>query len=265
LSTTHQDHTASTEQPYPSEVSGDPTQPLHARIADLFRAQIDSGAWPAHYKLRAEPHVAAKMGVSRGTIRRAVETLIDEGRLTRVHGRGTFVTATEPEATVVQEMLSGSEALAQQGHTQPAADVLDAAITSPPGRVRALLRMEEGLDTLRLTRRYLIHQQPAAYLVNHVRLDLCPGIEQVEFAHKSLFAVLEGEYGLTLSSGRRTLAAQGATPAVAKALEMTPGSPVLYFEQVTYLDDDTPVEYSDVWIRSDRLKIFAVLTREPPR
>jgi DNA-binding GntR family transcriptional regulator len=95
-----------------------------------------------------------------------------------------------------------------------------------------------------------------------VRLDACPDIERVDFTLKSLFGVLEGEYGLVLASGRRTFAAQGAPPVVAEALGVSAGNPVLYLEQVTYLQDATPVEYSDVWIRSDRLKLSSLLTRE---
>lgn len=254
---TSPDSAASTDAALRTDVA----RPLHAQVSDLIRARIDAGVWPPHYKLRAEPELAAEFGVSRGTLRRALQTLLDEGRLARTHGRGTFVTASEPEPAIAQEMLSLSEALARQGLSVQT-DVLATDVSPPPDRVGALLDLAGEMPTFRLTRRYLVQDQPIAYLVNHVRLDICDGIDRIDFVHKRLFDVLEGEYGLTLASGRRTFAAVGATATVAAALEVTPGSPVLYLEQVTYLHDGTPLEYSDVWIRGDRLRLSALLTRE---
>src|SRR5689334_11942339 len=69
-------------------------EPIYVQIATQFRARIKSRLWPPGYRLRAEDELASDLGVARGTLRRAVQDLVDEGLLVQVQGRGTFVTAT---------------------------------------------------------------------------------------------------------------------------------------------------------------------------
>ncbi|NEB72384.1 UTRA domain-containing protein, partial [Streptomyces fulvissimus] len=86
-----------------------------------------------------------------------------------------------------------------------------------------------------------------------------PGIEKTDFTTASLFGVLEDTYGLKIATARRTFSAEAATTDVATELDLGQGDPVQYLQQVTYLDDGRPVEYSDVWIHSGRLRVTSLL------
>src|SRR5690606_18672936 len=68
-------------------------EPINVQIARAVRERIATGAWPAHYKLPAEPDLARALGVNRGTVRKALAGLIEEGLLVQSRGRGTFVTS----------------------------------------------------------------------------------------------------------------------------------------------------------------------------
>jgi DNA-binding GntR family transcriptional regulator len=234
--------------------------PLHDQITTRIRDLITSGAWPSHYKLPAEPVLAARFGVSRGTIRRALRTLTQERLLIQVQGRGTFVAATTIEQPIAQEMLSLAEGLGQQGIAFET-EVVDASLVTADTRLAALLGIEPGDAIFELVRRRSVAGVWVAFLVNRLRTDLCPGIERQDFEHRTLFDTLEQVYGLPLAWARRTFEAQAAQGEVAARLEVPAGSPVLYLEQVTYLADDRPVEYSDVWIRGDRLRLSSILKR----
>lgn len=235
-------------------------QPLHDQIAEWIRGRIVSGTWPAHYKLPAEPALASSFAVSRGTVRRALQTLIDEGLLVQVQGKGTFVTSGSFESPIAQDLLSLAEALRLQG-LEFATAVRAAGVTEPSELIRGLLGLPPGATVFRLERVRSVAGTPVALLVNYVRLDLCPGIDERDFAGKTLFGVIEQEYGLRIGSGRRTFEAQAAAAETAEALEVAEGTPLLYLEQVTYSADGTPIEYSDVWIRGDQLRLSAFLTR----
>jgi DNA-binding GntR family transcriptional regulator len=234
--------------------------PLHAQISAAMRREIRSGAWPAHYRLAAEPDLAASFRVSRGTLRRALRTLIEEGLLVQVRGRGTFVVSPALEQTIGQELLSLTEGLAREGVTATTT-VISQGVARPPDSVAGLLGLGGSQSALHLVRTIEIDGSPVAYLSNWVRSDICPGIEGHDFTRGSLFGTLEGEYGLHIAVGRRTFEAQGASGEAAERLRLAPGAPVLYLEQVTYLDDGRQIEYSDVWIRGDRLKLTSLLTR----
>nr|WP_276617033.1 UTRA domain-containing protein [Streptomyces sp. 196(2019)] len=139
--------------------------------------------------------------------------------------------------------------------------VRECALIAPPKPVAALLDVAPGTHVLRLVRVRSTEQGPVALLFNFVRTDLAPGIEEVDFTSASLFGVLEGTYGLKIATARRTFGAEAAGADVADSLDLAEGAPVQYLQQVTYLADDRPVEYSDVWIHSGRLRVTSLLLR----
>lgn len=233
---------------------------VHAQISDDFRARIASGEWPASYRLPSEPELASQLSVSRGTLRRALRTLIQEGLLRQVRGRGTFVTSTTIEPAIAQKLTSLSEDYTRQGVTTTT-EVIDRQLVVPPAPVAALLDIPANGTVFRLYRRHVTEQGPIALLHNFVRAASVPGIEQVDFTKERLFATLEDKYSLRIASARRTFSAEPAGEAVAADLALPEGSPIQYLEQVTYLDDGQPIEYSDVWIRSDRLRVTSLLSR----
>lgn len=233
---------------------------LHSRIAAWLRDQIASGTWPPHFRLKPEPELAVELGVSRGTLRRALSTLIAEGALVQVRGKGTFVTSTIVEPALAQKLTTLSEDFAALGISLRT-KVIESSLRTAPQPVSALLSAPAGRPVLHLRRVRSTADGPVAVLDNYVRADLAPGIEDVDFARESLFGALAAHYGLQISSGRRTLTASAADDAQADLLEVAPGTPLLHLEQITYLSKGVPIEYSDVWIRSDRLRVTSLLTR----
>ena len=70
---------------------GSKSNPLHAQLADLLREKIYSKVWPPSTKIPSENDLVRMFGVSRGTVRKALKALVDEGLLVQHHGKGTFV------------------------------------------------------------------------------------------------------------------------------------------------------------------------------
>ncbi|WEH33121.1 GntR family transcriptional regulator [Streptomyces sp. AM 4-1-1] len=234
---------------------------IHVQISEHIRLRIAGGEWPAHYRLKSEPELAQEFGVSRGTVRRALATLIKEGLLRQVRGRGTYVTSTVIEPAIAQKLSTLSEDFASQG-VVTSTTVRECSLITPPQPVAALLDLGPGSgQVLRLVRLRSTTEGPVALLFNFVRTDLAPGIEKADFASSSLFGTLEGTYGLKIATARRTFSAEAASAETAGALALAPGSPVQYLQQVTYLADGRPVEYSDVWIHSGRLRVTSLLMR----
>lgn len=233
---------------------------IHAQISDRIRTHIANGEWPAHYRLKSEPELAADLGVSRGTVRRALATLIQEGLLRQVRGRGTFVTSMAVEPSIAQRLSTLSEDFADQGILFDT-EVLSIRLISPPQPAGALLDLPPSGTVFHLRRLRSTDGVPVALFENYVRSDLAPGLDEFDFGAASLFGLLEGHFQLKIATARRTFSAEAATPVVAAALALSPGSPVQYLQQVTYLADGRPVEYSDVWIQSQRLKLTSLLSR----
>lgn len=232
---------------------------LHAQVADAIRIRIGSGEWPAGHRLPPEPVLAEEIGISRGTLRKGLAALLGEGLLTRAPGRGTFVASGErPHASQLLSTLA-EDVLSQGAHLSTR--VLEAAFVTAPRAIAAELRLETGATVFRLVRVRETGAGPFALLHNYVVPELAPGIDQVDFAHETLFGVLEERCGLRISSARRRFSAVAAHSGVTVELDLSDGEPVQHLEQLTLLDDGRPVEYSEVWIDSSRLQIVVHLDR----
>ncbi|MEO6942006.1 MAG: GntR family transcriptional regulator [Terrimesophilobacter sp.] len=243
-----------------AELDREAPSALHSQISDAIRSRIISGQWAPHLRLKSEPELAVELGVSRGTLRRALSTLLDEGLLKQIQGRGTFVTETLLEPAVAQKLSTLSEDFASQGIRLDTV-VVESGLVDPPDYVGALLRVPHGEQVLRLIRVRSTGELPIALLHNYVRIDLAPGIENVDFTRTSLFSALENVYQLKIGTARRTFSAQAATPDVARSIDVAELSPVQYLEQLTFLANGEPVEYSDVWINSSELRVVTLLSR----
>lgn len=242
------------------DVNRDTGAPLHTQISTAMRTRIVTGEWPEDHRLSPEPQLAEEIGVSRGTLRRALATLIEEGLLRQIRGRGTFVTRTVMGPAAAQKLSTLSEDFASQGVSLETT-LVSCGIELPPAAVGLLLELPADTPSLRLVRIRHSGGTPIALIHNYVPLHLAPDIEKVDFSANTLFGVLEGRYRLPIESARRSFSAVAASRDVAAALELAVRAPVQYLEQLTFLADGRPVEYSDVWIDSRRLRVVTHMSR----
>jgi len=234
--------------------------PLHVQISGWLREKIDTGVWPEHFRLPPEPALAAELGVSRGTLRRAIGTLVADGLLTQTPGRGTFVAGSVVESHLAQELTTLTEAFLDAG--QPLTTVVIAQEkVAPSAPIALLLETPPEVEVLRLERVRHLDGMPVARLINLIRLDLAPGLETVDFETRPLFEVLEHQYDLDIASARRSFDAVLAGEDNAELLGVAADAPLLHLEQLTRAADGSPIEYSDVWLRADRLRVTSLLTR----
>ena len=238
----------------------DSASTLHSQLSAWLRSRITSGTWPERFRLPAEPELARDLGVSRGTLRRAVQTLVADGLLVQTRGRGTFVATTMLEPPLAQRLTTLSEAFIDAGHPLTTT-VVSQQVVQPPATVTALLEVDDRAQVLRLERVRHLDDTPVARLVNHVRLDLAPGLDRVDFATHTLLDALEREIGVPIASARRRFDAVLAGDANAALLDIGTTDPLLHLEQLTFTTDDIPLEHSDVWLRADRLRVTSHLTR----
>lgn len=235
--------------------------PIYLQLADWMRSQILGEQWPRGHQLIAEEDLVTLWGVSRGTIRKAIEKLVEEGLLVRVHGRGTFVSSQLVEQPLAEELITFSEDLIARG-IDFQTHVLQQDYIDPTARIANVLQMPPDERVFYLNRVRVVEGEPVVVLDNYVYSPQCVGIEQVDFTRLRLFETLEETYGVLPARGRRTFEARLAVGRVAELLKVSEGSPVMYMEQVTSLADGTPVEFSNLWLRADRYRISANVSRQ---
>lgn len=234
---------------------------LHDQISDQIRRNITSGAWPQNYKLHAESDLAEELDVSRGTVRRALRTLIDEGLLRQIQGRGTFVAAGELQQDFSNPLRSMAEELQAQRIDFTTALVSAERVAAPAG-VAGLLELSPGTPTWKLVRvRSNADGEPIMVLENWIGIAALPELDEGAVLGKGLFRHLEEDAGMRITLGRRIVGATAPTPQLSELLRVPAGEPLLHVEQTTYTRGDRPVEYSNVWMPPSRIRLTSLVRR----
>jgi DNA-binding GntR family transcriptional regulator len=234
--------------------------PIYQQVKSWMKHQVDNDIWPEHYKLTNEIDLADDLGVSRGTVRKAVSELIEEGYLVRIHGRGTFVASKSLEQPLAERLIGISEDLIEKGIPFET-KVLEQSIITPHEPISSMLSLPPGGRAFFLKRLRLTANTPFVLLHNYLPYRRCLGIEKFDFTKYRLFQVLEEEYHIELDWGRRTFQAQSANPVTAKLLGIDECAPVMNMKQIVYTADNLPVEFSDIWLIGEHYHLTATVKR----
>ncbi|HMO12023.1 MAG TPA: GntR family transcriptional regulator [Actinotalea sp.] len=222
---------------------------------------VERGTYPAGSRLPAERTLAARLGVSRVTLRAALASLADEGVLQSSAQRGWFVTRPvlgEPPSTLqsFSEMAAerGLVATAQVLARQARPATLDEATT---------LRVAPTTPVVEVTRLRGFGGRPICVDRTGVLRDRCPALVDAELDDASLYRLLEAA-GVWVQRSAYTVHAAAAEDAVAALLDLSPGDPVLVGEEVAHDQHGAPVLLGHATYRGDAYRFRADLFRPRP-
>lgn len=234
--------------------------PLHAQAASYMREKIYNHEWAADSQIPTEFELVDTLGMSRGTVKRAIKTLVDEGMLVQVQGKGTFVTNSTLHHPSGNCLISFAESLRSQGISFTT-EVIKHEVTKADDFLAGKLFVSTGSPVLLLNRLRRVEDEPVIYFESCLNLTALPGLENVDFEKNNLFATIEGEYGKRIGHSSVQYAARVAGDERGRLLEVDPAAPVLHLEQQIFLSDNTSAEWSNVWLRGDRYSVGTSLMR----
>ncbi len=230
--------------------------PAASALRDRLVAEIAAGTPPPGERLGAERELAARYGVSRSTLRAALDSLEEAGVVHRVRGRsgGIFVSQRRVERDL--SALTGLPAYLRRQGFQSGARVLSTA-TVPAGEETAVaLALDEDELVLEVLRLRLADEQPVSLERARFPADRFPGLLDRSLAG-SIYDLLETEYGLEVGEAEERIEVVGATTADARALEVRPGAPLISIVRTAWTADGSPFEHSRDLFRADRVRIVA--------
>ncbi|MFJ4948171.1 GntR family transcriptional regulator [Streptomyces sp. NPDC088760] len=231
--------------------------PLYYQLARQLEEAIEHGALVPGNLLGNEIDLSARLGLSRPTVRQAIQSLVDKGLLVRRRGVGTQVVHSRVKRPLELSSLYDDLAAAGQG---PATRVLRNERIPAPADVAAALGLAEGAEITLLERLRCAHGQPVAFLRNHLPVSLLDlGTERLEST--GLYRMLRSA-GITLHSARQSVGARAAGPAEAALLDEREGAALLTMERTAYDDAGRPVEHGSHVYRASRYSFaFQLLVR----
>ncbi|MFZ7086523.1 GntR family transcriptional regulator [Curtobacterium sp. RRHDQ10] len=218
---------------------------LRLILLELATAELQPGA-----AIPSERQLIQAYGVSRITVRQALGQLVNEGYLTRVRGKGTFVAHRPVQSTL--HLASFTEEMRALGHV-PATVVLVREEAVPPADTIAALRLADGDSAFHVKRLRLADGVPVSIDDAWFVRSAMPGLLDHDLSG-SIYSLAAGEYGTPIVRAQQTVAADPATDDVATLLGTRTGSPVLVFDRVSF-SETTAVEHTRSWYRSDRYRV----------
>jgi GntR family transcriptional regulator len=223
----------------------DPTSklPLYSQIERNLKDLIARGDLASGQMLPPEWELAALYGVSRLTVRRAIDELVRQNWLSRRHGVGTFV--KQPfRATIAASKLSFTEQIKATGR-RPSSQLVSNRLIPAPMYIAQRLQIAEGEVLVEITRLRLADDVPILYEVACLPHRRFPGLEQHNWgAEDSLYRILHERYGVIVTGLDHTIKPALLSPKEAAHFHTEPAQPALISEIVAYAQDGTPVEYS---------------------
>ena len=198
--------------------------------------------------------------LSRSVVRQALGELETEGLIYRRRGKGAFVMEAKIVESLAQRLTGFHQDMRERGH-RPVSRVLQQAVLPAPASVARNLEVAPGTPVILLERQRFVNGEPIVLVSSYLPEAFCPGLEHVDFREQSLYAYLESTYGLTIARGRRRIEAIAASEREAELLQVEVGAPLLLLDSVSYLEDNTPVEYYRAVHRGDRSQFEVELVR----
>ena len=219
--------------------------PLYYQVAQELQRLIRSDTLPAGSKLTNEIAMADRLGVSRPTMRRAIQYLVDRGLLVRKRGVGTQVVRSQVSRSL--ELTSLYDDLAQAGR-EPRTQVLFAGSVEVDEKVTEALGLAPGTEVFQLRRLRFADDQPIALLTNYLPPDLLEA-DATTFERTGLYDLIRAA-GVHIRVADQTIGASNATAREAELLDEKRGAALLTMTRVAYDDTGRAIEYGTHVYRS---------------
>ncbi|WP_103339946.1 GntR family transcriptional regulator [Amycolatopsis sp. CA-126428] len=233
-------------------------EPLYFQVSRQLHAAIEDGRLPAGARLGNEVDLAAKLRLSRPTIRQAIQTLVNQGLLVRRRGVGTQVVRTKVARPL--RLSSLFDDLAGLGG-KPESAVLVNRVEEAGAEVAELLEAPGLTHVRRLKRLRSTDGEPLALMNNYLPDGLLDATDD-ELRERGLYQLLRSA-GVRLHAAEQNIGARLATEEDAELLREEPGAALLTMQRTTYDDSGRVVEYGWHVYRASRYTFNLSLTNGP--
>lgn len=233
--------------------------PLYYQIAQVLRSQIHSHEYRPKDSIPTEEDMVRTLGVSRTTVRQALQMLMHEGLIVRIPGKGTFVA---PDATARQgnwtvENIGG---IITAGYSTKIKFLGSKTIPASDGLAKSF-GLTPGTPITELRKLQFVDDDPFFHIVLHVPSEFAAKVPLERIEEKPVFTLLEEYCNLRIQEAHQWMDASLADRTIARYLRLKLGDPVLFVERHFMDDTGRVVEIANDHYRTDRMRHFLRLRR----
>jgi len=216
--------------------------PLYKQVYNVLVRRIAEGSWRPAQALPSEQALAQELGVSQGTVRKAMDTLAAENLIARHQGKGSFVAEHTQEHALyrffrlARPAPNGDRVTPQLGEEKTSRRQATRA-------ERSRLHLRKNAQVIEIRRTRLVDEVPKIVEKIVLPLSLFPGIDRQQVLPNTLYSLYQGVYGVSVALAKEELRAVLANKGDARALGLTPGAPLLQIDRIATGLDGQRVEW----------------------
>ena len=226
--------------------------PLYQQIKRLIMQALEAGEWRPGEAIPSEPELAARFGVSQGTVRKALDEVAKEHHVVRKQGKGTFVATHTEERTQFRFLrLAPSDG---EPAEYPENRLIDVRRMRASAEVAKLLDLKTGEGVVVIRRVLSFGGQPTVLDEISLPGTRFRGLDAAQFNEYrgSMYNLFETEFGTRMIRADERLRAVAADVVSAPILQVVPGTPLLCVDRVAFTYGDKPVEFRRGLYRTER-------------
>ncbi len=228
--------------------------PLYQQIKQVLLASLQAGEWRPLQAIPSEIELAKRYGVSQGTVRKAIDELAAENLLVRRQGKGTFV-ASHDERQVQYRFLRlrpDTGTLSSQGRATR--NILHCKRLRAPADMARLLGLNAGDGLLHIRRTLAMAGTPTVLEDIWLSAGKFRGLNaaNLQIYEGAMYSLFEKQYGVHMVRAEEELRAVLPTEEQAELLDVTPQTPLLQVERISFSYNDQPVEVRRALNRTDK-------------
>lgn len=233
--------------------------PLHLQLSEIIKEMIDKKELKEGDSIIPERELCSIQNVSRMTVNKAIISLVSEGILYRVQGKGTFV-AKRKEKYQFSNLKGFTQVMREKG-VNIKTDVLSFEKQMPSEFVKEKLRIINDITQVyKVTRLRYIEDEPFGIEIAYISEDMCKDLERKMLENNSLYNVLQNEYKYSIKKANQMMEPIMLSKDDAQKLKVRENDLALKIHRNSYEENGYPVEYTISIFRSDKYQYEIVLT-----
>ena len=238
--------------------------PAYYQIELDLKERISRGEWAVNQQMASENMLCQQYQVSRITIRQALAELEKDGIIRKERGRGAFVSANPiPFVHSLNYALASADRLGNKPYNITATTLRIQLYEQPYQEVIDQLGLTDDTTVVYFKRLFLLEDKPIAIGRSWISLGLVPELHKLGLINNQLSTTLRERYNLVVERIDDCLEVVRPTPADCHLLDVSYDCPLMLVKGISYLADNTPVEYSNTLWLGDRVRFRIQLHSTP--
>ncbi len=224
--------------------------PLYAQLMDILINQIEN-YMEENDQLDSEREICDKYGVSRTTVRQALDELEKQKNIYKVHGKGNFISSRRVEQELIK-VYSFTDEMRKLGK-KPISKLLNFEIAEPDSKILRKLKLKENELVYKITRIRIADDIPMIYEVTYLPYDKFNGMTKKDLEENPLYEIFKNDFKVHITSAEEVLESVSINKLESIYLDVSQGEPGLKIERTTY-ENKQVIEYTVSIARGDKFK-----------